>query len=237
MTHPDDEGFLARWSRRKHATALAKADPAKPAALDEAPTNAVSRASDAEPDAAGCEDGVATAAHDGDSGGQLVKRVLTEADFADVDFTTLDFRSDYTRFMQHGVPDSVRNKALRQLWASDPIMANMDGLHDYWDDYTDAAVAVPAGTLKTAYRVGKGFLSDAEVAEWDVLGKPATAPAAVAATGPDAPHADNVSADGTRPDSERTGPAGTADPMPAETKPVEPRAVATVAAPREASDD
>ena len=40
-------------------------------------------------------------------------------------------------------------------------------------DYTDAAVAVPAGTLKTAYRIGKGFLTDEEVAVWEKLGHPA----------------------------------------------------------------
>jgi hypothetical protein len=30
----------------------------------------------------------------------------------------------------------------------------------------------PAGTLATAYRVGKGFLSDEEVAAWEKLGHP-----------------------------------------------------------------
>ena len=43
------------------------------------------------------------------------KRQLTEADFADVDFAALDAKSDYTRFLQAGVPDSIRNKALRRM--------------------------------------------------------------------------------------------------------------------------
>lgn len=191
MTQSEDEGFLARWSRRKRATAAGQPVLAEPGAAAE-PQDAGGEPPDlaAECDAADTAD---TAARDGGGGGnkKLLKRMLTEADFADVDFKALDFKSDYTRFMQQGVPDQVRNKALRQLWASDPIMANMDGLHDYWDDYTDAAVAVPAGTLKTAYRIGKGFLSDDEVAQWEALGKPeaapetavAGAPAAVAAEG------------------------------------------------------
>ena len=36
-------------------------------------------------------------------------------------------------------------------------------------------MAVPPGTLKTAYRIGKGFLTDEEVAEWEKLGKPVEA--------------------------------------------------------------
>lgn len=187
MPQSDDEGFLARWSRRKRATAEGKVVPAEPAVAsavadgDRTVDDATVREEHGQVDIRESH----TAREDGQGHGAL-KRVLTEADFADVDFAALDFKSDYSRFMQQGVPDAVRNKALRQLWASDPIMANMDGLHDYWDDYTDAAVAVPAGTLKTAYRIGRGFLSDDEVAQWDALGKPAAVPAVetVAATEP-----------------------------------------------------
>ncbi len=166
MTNLIDEGFLARWSRRKRAVADGKPVPAE---LPSVATSAPPLAQESQPsDAAGCD----PAAAGEQSDGGLLKRVLTEADFADVDFAALDFKSDYTKFMQAGVPDSVRNRALRQLWASDPIMANMDGLHDYWHDFTDAAVAVPRGTLKTAYRIGKGFLTDDEVGAWEALGKP-----------------------------------------------------------------
>lgn len=98
--------------------------------------------------------------------------LLTEADFADVDFEALNFQSDYKRFMAPGVPAHIRNRALRKLWVSDPVLANLDGLDDYIDDYTDAAVAVPTGLLKTAHKIGRGFLSDDEVAEWERLGKP-----------------------------------------------------------------
>ncbi len=65
---------------------------------------------------------------------------------------------------------------------SDPMFTQVDPFQDYAGDYTDAACAVPGGLLKTAYKVGQGFLSDEEAAEWDKLGKPeANAPAALVA--------------------------------------------------------
>ena len=43
--------------------------------------------------------------------------------------------------------------------------------------------------MKTAYRIGQGFLSDSEAAEWEALGRPATAAAVVDAPRIDAaPH-------------------------------------------------
>jgi putative acetyltransferase len=85
------------------------------------------------------------------------------------------------------VPESIKQKALRKLWVSDPVFTTPDPFQDYLGDYTDAAVAVPAGTLKTAYRVGKGFLSDEEVAEWEALGKPAEKKVAGAPADPSLP--------------------------------------------------
>ncbi len=80
------------------------------------------------------------------------------ASLEDVDFDQLDYASDYTRFMAPGVPDAIRRRALSVLWQSDPILANLDGLNDYDEDFTDAALAVK--TLKTAHKVGKGYLAD-----------------------------------------------------------------------------
>lgn len=191
MPQSDDEGFLARWSRRKRAAAegeMAPDEPAATAVLEDSGGPGEDAVWEGKAHGEPQGQGPVAAREDGRNRSAL-KRVLTEADFADVDFAALDFKSDYSRFMQPGVPDEVRNKALRQLWASDPIMANMDGLHDYWDDYTDAAVAVPAGTLKTAYRIGKGFLSDDEVAQWEALGKPVTAPPVAAVATLDTPMA------------------------------------------------
>ncbi len=143
-----DEPFLQRWSRRK-VEARDGSSPT-PEAQDEAPPTADAVAPAAEPE-----------------------RQLTEDDFADVDFAALDMQSDYARFMQKGVPEAIRQKALRQLWSSDPVFSAIEPFNEYGGDFTDKAVAVAPGTLQTAWRIGKGFLTDEEAAEWDALGKPA----------------------------------------------------------------
>lgn len=79
------------------------------------------------------------------------------------DIDSLTAESDFTAFMRKGVPKSLQRRALRKLWASDPIFAFQDGLTDYQDDYTDAATVVEG--MKSAYQVGRGFLTDAELAE------------------------------------------------------------------------
>ena len=61
---------------------------------------------------------------------------------------------DFSRFLQSGVPDQIRRKALRLLWRSNPILANVDGLVDYGEDFTDAATVIE--NLKTVFVVGHG---------------------------------------------------------------------------------
>jgi len=51
------------------------------------------------------------------------------------DIETLDKDSDYTAFMRDGVPEELKKLALRALWRSDPVLANLDGLNDYDEDY------------------------------------------------------------------------------------------------------
>ncbi len=106
---------------------------------------------------------------------EAADRTETEAsdtlkDFSDFDFDKLDYESDYTQFMDKSVSSADRHKALRKLWVSNPVLANMDGLDDYCEDYTDAAVCLPKGVMKTAYQYGRGFLDDEEVAAWEALG-------------------------------------------------------------------
>jgi putative acetyltransferase len=157
----EEEPFLKRWSRRK-----VEAREAKEAAYPTPMPDAEKPTKEAKPDNR-------TLTPDDPGGQPTDRRELTEADFADVDFEALDYNSDYARFTAPGVPETIRNKALQKLWASDAVFTTPDPFQDYLGDYTDAAVAVPAGTLKTAYRIGKGFLTDEEVAEWEKLGRPA----------------------------------------------------------------
>ena len=62
---------------------------------------------------------------------------------------------DVAGFMAKAVPDRLRRRALRQLWKLNPVLANVDGLVDYGEDFTDAATVVE--NLQTAYQVGKGM--------------------------------------------------------------------------------
>lgn len=76
---------------------------------------------------------------------------------------TLTAESDFSVFMREGVPEDLRRMALRRLWRLDPVLANVDGLVDYGEDFTDAGTVIEG--MKTAYRVGKGLLTDAEHAD------------------------------------------------------------------------
>lgn len=63
-------------------------------------------------------------------------------------------------FLKSGLPKRLKNRAMRRLWRVNPVLANLDGLNDYDDDYTDAATVVP--DLQTVYRVGQGMLARLE---------------------------------------------------------------------------
>jgi hypothetical protein len=67
---------------------------------------------------------------------------------------------DFSVFMAKAVPDQLRRRALRTLWRSNPVLANVDMLVDYGEDFTDAALAVE--NIQTAYQVGKGMLKHVE---------------------------------------------------------------------------
>ncbi len=115
-------GVLARWSRRKRAQreraqrerdgAASLDDPR----ADEAP--AIERAP------TGPEPGVEA------SGAEGAVRV---EDLPDIE--SLTYESDFTVFLAKGVPKALRSRALKKLWRSDPILANLDGLNDHDLDY------------------------------------------------------------------------------------------------------
>ena len=68
-------------------------------------------------------------------------KVVVE-DLPDID--SLDADSDYSVFMGEGVPEHLKRLALRKLWLSDPVLANVDGLVDYGEDFTVSEL-VPVG--------------------------------------------------------------------------------------------
>ena len=81
--------------------------------------------------------------------------ILAELDLPDPD--TLKIGDDVRGFMAQAVPDRLRRRALRQLWRVNPVLANIDGLVDYGEDFTDAACVIE--NLQTTYQVGKGMLA------------------------------------------------------------------------------
>ena len=92
---------------------------------------------------------------------------------------TLEAGDDFAAYMKQAVPERLRRRALRRLWRSNPALANLDGMVDYGEDFTDSACVV-AG-MQTAYRVGKGMLAhveemarrvEAETAEQDAVEAP-----------------------------------------------------------------
>ena len=126
------DGFLRRWSGRKRQARR----PAR-----ESPTVESPPSQDPEESQAGSRPR---------SEEEIVARLP--------EIESLDDTSDFTAFLEQGVPEALRRKALRKLWRVNPVLANLDGLNDYDDDYT-VAEPVIAG-LKTLYQAGKGMVAE-----------------------------------------------------------------------------
>lgn len=134
-----EDGFLSRWSRRKlEGKAGRDGDAGRDPGKDAPAAEAAPPPGPAGPDREKAAE---------DSGAPE----LTEAD---VD--KLEPGSDYTVFMNKGVSAHIQRLALRKLWLSDPVLANLDGLVDYADDYRGLA---DAGKVATRWNFGKGLLS------------------------------------------------------------------------------
>ena len=128
---------------------------------------------------------------------------------------------DFSAFMSRAVPEHLRRRALRKLWVSNPVLANLDGLCDHNDDFSDAATVVP--NMKTAYQVGKGMMKHvialaeaAEAAEAKAakaIAEPAEESAAV-----DAPEAEALQPDPalTAPETPQDDTVADADALPEE---------------------
>ena len=61
--------------------------------------------------------------------------------------------------MQNGLPDRLRQMALRRMWRLNPLFRFADEMVEYGENYTDAATVIDGMT--TAYQVGKGYLQKA----------------------------------------------------------------------------
>lgn len=169
-----DDDFLSRWSRRKadaRGGSLQKkqGEPAhKPGRMRTDPPAPKEAAPVAE------ADGEAPLSQEASLQGEqplvpveepaapeaVVEERVDPGEFDEFDFDKLNYASDYTQFLKEGVPEAVRRRALRMLWSSNPILANLDGLNDYDEDFTDAALAVKV--LTSNYKPGSGYLTEEE---------------------------------------------------------------------------
>ena len=121
----DSEAFLSRWSRRKQTgPETATAEPLPETVPEDAPVDEE----------------------------RTDEELLAELDLPDPD--TMKDDADFSAFMKARVPERLRRRALRTLWRSNPVLANLDELVDYGEDYTDAATVME--NMQTVYEVGKG---------------------------------------------------------------------------------
>lgn len=129
----EEDAFLSRWSRRKRD--VAREEPASPG-LDPEPLP--------EPEIEGDPE-----AEEEDEAALLERLGLPVPE-------TLKEGDDFSGFMQAGVPQFLQKRALRVLWRSNPVLANLDGLNDYDNDFN--APEFTQKVLATGYQVGRGFV-------------------------------------------------------------------------------
>jgi Protein of unknown function (DUF3306) len=149
-------GRLARWSQRKHRARQAARGSAAPTPRDDTPAPADTKTA---PLPAIEETGPGAvpptvqepAAKADESVSSDSMPVLPSLD-------TLDANSDYTAFLAKDVPEALARAALRKLWLSDPVFANLDGLNDYDHDYNLVEQAVTAA--QSSFKVGRGQRDD-----------------------------------------------------------------------------
>ncbi len=132
------ESRLQRWARKK--AEASKESELAPHSTSAPPSTAESGPSPVEQELAINE---ALPEH-----GVLEKYGLPDPD-------TIELGTDITGFMQKEIPELLRRKALRALWKSNPVLAVLDGLNDYDEDFSNAATTVNG--VQTLYRVGKGM--------------------------------------------------------------------------------
>ena len=126
----EDKGFLSRWSDRKLSPE------------QDEPESSSAGVEQAEEPADEFE-------------GKSDDEILSILELPDPE--TLTLGDTVEKFMDGRVPERIRARALRAFWKTNPVLANIDGLDEYCDDYTDAVMVVE--NMQTLYQAGKGYAS------------------------------------------------------------------------------
>jgi hypothetical protein len=125
-------GRFARWSQRKQAARRAARGTAAPVAREDARAVVEDAETKANPL---IEEGRPAEPAEVVQARTEQTDMPGEARPALPSLEELDANSDYTPFLAKDVPEALARAALRKLWLSDPIFANLDGLNDYDLDY------------------------------------------------------------------------------------------------------
>lgn len=127
------EGFLSRWSRRKDEARRAEGGSGPPPDETAGPPPEAPQQEAEAPEAG--------------SGGEAALAPDEIAALPSIDELTAD--SDITGFLRPGVPESLRNAALRRMWMLDPAIRDFAGhARDYDYDWNRPGGAPGSGALR-----------------------------------------------------------------------------------------
>ena len=149
-----DDGFLSRWSRRKAQVRKGEPLPPEP------------------PPQVALPPGVAVAPVKTEPPSQAAQAAPSPS-LEDVAQLTRD--SDYSRFMQPGIDNGVKQAAMKKLFFSDPHYNIMDGLDTYIGDY-NTPDPLPASMLRQMVQARALGLFDDEEQEQPKLPRPEASP-------------------------------------------------------------
>jgi hypothetical protein len=138
------DGFLGRWSKRKREIS-ARGKIAE-----------VCESQNSDDETQGPQD---TSGDDKENRDREELEAANRAAAEAVDLESLGYESDFSTFLKTGVPSALRSKAMRKLWTSNPLLANLDGLNDYDQDFADPRLNV----FQSIWQVGRGFLTSSEL--------------------------------------------------------------------------
>jgi len=162
------DSWLGRWSRRKAEAGKAarpstghKARP-EPSPVSASPRETKEEAAEAAPA------GPPTAAGGSESASGETEAAACHARGPEANdetarlpsIETLSYDSDFKPYLASGVPEGLRREALRKLWRSDPVLANLDGLNDYDEDYS--LIGKLPQAVDTLFQVGRGMVPPTE---------------------------------------------------------------------------
>jgi hypothetical protein len=172
-----DEGFLARWSRRKRAAEagrpVAEAQDAAPAPAT--PPGATAPAMPAHAAAPATVPGDGTPAPPAPAAPPAPDApVFDPASLPGIDRLTA--ASDFTAFLRQEVPEALRRAALRKAWSLDPAIRDFVGPADYAWDF-NAPDGVPGFALELGGDVKELLAQVFRAAEGEAPAEGAAGPA------------------------------------------------------------